>query len=74
MNLISERVVKNLGLEMKPHPKPCPLGWVCEDSKLNMSHQCKLKFSITTDFVDEVELDVVPLSICNIVLGGGLFF
>ena len=34
-----------------------------------MSHQCKLKFAITSDFVDEVELDVVPFDICGIVLG-----
>jgi hypothetical protein len=69
VNLISEQVVRNLGLEMKPHPKPYPLGWVCTDAKLHVSHQCKLNFSITSKFVYEVELDVVPLDICRIVLG-----
>ena len=69
MNLIYEQVVQNLGLEMKPHPKPYPLGWVCENSKLNVSHPCNLKFSITVGFVDEVVLDLVPLDICRIVLG-----
>ena len=37
VNLISEQVVRNLGLEMKPHPKPYPLGWVCIDAKLHVS-------------------------------------
>lgn len=50
---------------MKPNTKPYPLGWVCEDS----THECKLKFSITSSYVDEVEIDVVPLDICGIVLG-----
>jgi hypothetical protein len=30
---------------------------------------CKLRFSITANFIDEVELDVIPLDICGIVLG-----
>jgi hypothetical protein len=58
-----------LGLETKPHPKPYPLGWICEDAKLQVSQQCKLIFAITSKFIDEVELDVVPLDICGIVLG-----
>lgn len=31
--------------------------------------KCKLKFAITAKFIDEVELDVVPLDICGIILG-----
>jgi len=33
-NLIYEEIVKTMGLETKPHPKPYPLGWLCEDVKL----------------------------------------
>jgi hypothetical protein len=69
VNLISEQVVKNLGLETKPHPRPYPLGWVCDNAKLHVTKQCKLRFAITSSFIDEVELDVVPLDICGIVLG-----
>jgi hypothetical protein len=29
VNLISEALVKKMGLETKPHPKPYPLVWVC---------------------------------------------
>ena len=28
-----------------------------------------LKFSITTNYIDEVDLDVIPLDICGVVLG-----
>ena len=34
-----------------------------------MTRQCKLKFSFGSAYVDEVELDVIPLDICGIVLG-----
>ena len=59
---------------MKPHPNPYPLGWVCEDSNLNVTHQCNLKFAIPIGFVDEVVLDVVSLNICGIVLGSPYLF
>jgi hypothetical protein len=54
---------------MKPHPKPYPLGWVCDKEKLNVTKQCRIRFSIASKLIDEVDLDVVPLDICVIVLG-----
>jgi hypothetical protein len=68
-NLISEETVKKLKLETSPHPKPYPLGWICDNAKLQVTRRCKLRFVITVNFVDEVELDVIPLDICGIVLG-----
>ena len=69
VNLISETIVKKLGLETKPHKKPYPLGWACDKTKLQVTKQCKLRFSIESNFVDEIELDIVPLDIRGIVLG-----
>lgn len=69
VNLISEEVVKKLNLATTPHPKPYLLGWVCNYAQLQVTKQCKLKFTITANFVDEVEVDVVPLDICGLVLG-----
>jgi hypothetical protein len=69
VNLISESLVKNMGLEIKPHPKPYPLGWVCDKEKLNVTKQCRFIFSIASKLIDEVDLDVVSLDICDIVLG-----
>jgi hypothetical protein len=68
-NLISEDTVKKLKLETIPHPKSYPLGWICDNAKLQVTRRCKLRFAITAHFVDEVELDVIPLDICGIVLG-----
>ena len=56
-------------METKLHPKPYPLGWVCDNTHLQVTKQCRLRFAITFGFVDEVYLDVVPLDICGIVLG-----
>jgi hypothetical protein len=69
VNLISEENVKKPGLKTTPHKNPYPLGWVCEDAKLQVKKQCKIIFAITSKFFDKVELDFVPLDICGIVLG-----
>eukprot|EP00253_Pinus_taeda_P024266 PITA_24266 len=69
VNLIFEAIVKKLGLLITPHKKPYPLGWRHDKAKLQVTRQCKLKFSFRSAFVDEVELDVVPLDICGIFLG-----
>lgn len=69
-NLISENLVKKINLETIPHPKPYPLGWICRDVNLQVSKKCILWFAIISLFVDIVELDVVPLNIIGIVLGG----
>jgi hypothetical protein len=45
-----------------------PGGPVCEDVKLQVTKQCKIRFEITSKFFDEVELDVMPLDICYIIL------
>ena len=42
---------------------------MCDKTKLQVTKQCKLCFAIGSKFVDEVELDIVPLDIGGIVLG-----
>ena len=69
VNLISEAIVKKLGLVTTPHEKPYPLGWLNDKAQLQVTRQCKLKFSFGSAFVDEVELDIIPFDMCGIVLG-----
>jgi hypothetical protein len=45
------------------------LGSICDNAQLQVTKQCKLQFEITSNFIDEVELDIVPLEICEMVLG-----
>lgn len=68
VKLISESLVKKLGLETKLHLKIYPLGWVCDKSKLHVTKKCRAQFVIASKLVDEVDLDVVPLDIYGISL------
>ena len=54
VNLIFEAIVKKLGLATTPHKKPYPLGWLNDKAQLQVTRQCKLKFSFGLAFVDEV--------------------
>eukprot|EP00253_Pinus_taeda_P025207 PITA_25207 len=69
VNLISKAIVNKLGLVTTPHKKPYPLGWLNDKTQLQVSRQCKLKFSFGSTFLDEVELDTIPSDICGIFLG-----
>jgi hypothetical protein len=67
--LIASDLVNKLGLEVHNHPSPYPLGWVNKDANIKVTKKCKIKFDISVDFIDEVELDVVPINICGVVFG-----
>ena len=62
-------MVKKLGLEVRDHPNPYPLGWVHKDAKLKVRKQRKIRFATNAGFIDEVDLDVVPLDVCGVMLG-----
>eukprot|EP00253_Pinus_taeda_P032857 PITA_32857 len=66
VNLIFEAIVKKLGLLTTPHKRPYPLGWLCDKAKLQVTRQCKRRFAIGLLFLDEVELDVIPLDIVEL--------
>lgn len=66
-NLIVEDLVSKLGMEVHDHPHPYPLGWVNKNAKLRVTKQCKITFSTSANYIDEVEVDVVPLDVCGVV-------
>ena len=68
-NLILEEVVKKLGLNTKMHHKPYSLNWISKDNKFPITKQYIIKFAITSNYVDEVTSDVLPLETCGMVLG-----
>jgi hypothetical protein len=72
-NLISEETVKKLKLETIPHLKPYPLSWICDNAKLQVTRRCKLRFTITANFIDEVELDVIPVGYLWYCVGKPIF-
>jgi hypothetical protein len=48
-----EDLVNNFGLEVGDHPSPYLLRWVNKDVELRVTKLCKIKFSFTTDFINE---------------------
>ena len=63
-NLIASDLVNKLGLEIHDHMRPYPLGCVNKDVEIKVTKHCKINFAISQNFIDEVELDVVPLDVC----------
>jgi hypothetical protein len=45
------------------------LGWVEKDVDIKVTKQCKIELVVSDNFIDEVELDVVPLDVCGVVFG-----
>ena len=67
--LIFEKVVKPSGLKTKKHRRPHTLNGVSKNHKLSVSKQCILQFVVTSQYMDKVTCDVVPLDACGMVLG-----
>jgi hypothetical protein len=68
-NLISEELVKKLGLKTQIHHKTYTLKWMSNRHQMHITKQCTVKFAISNKYVDEVTCDVVSLKECGIVLG-----
>ena len=61
-------LVQRLGLKTLEHPKPYPLGWLHKDVELQVTKRCRFKFAMSEKFIDEIECDVVPLDVCEIIV------
>jgi hypothetical protein len=68
-NLIATDLVIKIGLKVHDHPIPYPLGWINKDVEIKVMKQCKIKFVVSVDFIDEVELEIIPLDLCGVVFG-----
>ena len=73
-NLISGALVEKLGLETKTHPRPYPLSWLQSKDSLIVDRQCTFKFALDESYIDEVTCDVVPLDVCQVMLGSPYLF
>jgi hypothetical protein len=67
-NLISAEVFMQLSLLTMPHPHPYTIKWLRKGSDIHVSQQCRLSYDIKP-FKDEVLCDVVPIEVCNVLLG-----
>ncbi|KAJ9542817.1 hypothetical protein OSB04_029323 [Centaurea solstitialis] len=68
-NLISASLVERLGLVTTPHPRPYSLGWIQKDVDMQINRQCKVRFAITNQYIDDILCEVVPLDIYQVIFG-----
>lgn len=68
-NMISETLVDEIGLETQDLVQPSSLAWLQREYVMRINHTCKIKFSISVSYVDEVECEVAPLDACDVMFG-----
>jgi hypothetical protein len=73
-NLISEELVKQLGLKTQTRHKPYTLKWMSNHHQMHITKQCTIKFAISSKYVEEVTCDVVSLRECGMILGSPYLF
>ncbi|KAF5448338.1 hypothetical protein F2P56_028883 [Juglans regia] len=69
MNVISNDAVEQLGLIVQKHPTPYRVSWVNEDNPILVKHCCLVKFALGRNYTDEAWCDVVPMTVCHLLLG-----
>ncbi|KAL4573498.1 hypothetical protein LXL04_020306 [Taraxacum kok-saghyz] len=68
-NVVSEDVVKKLGLEIEKHPKPYKLAWLQNGTDVTVSQQALVSFSIGPTYKDKIMCDIVAMDACHLLLG-----
>jgi hypothetical protein len=67
-NLASREMVEKLGLKLQRHPHPYHVQWLNESRDIKIGYKVKVPFKIG-EYVDTVECDVAPMSVCHMLLG-----
>jgi hypothetical protein len=67
-NLASSDMVEKLALTTKPHPRPYHIQWLNNSGKVKVTKLVRINFAIGS-YRDIVNCDVVPMDVCNILLG-----
>jgi hypothetical protein len=73
-SLISDELVKKLGLKTQMHHRPYTLKWMSNHHQMHITKQCTIKFAISSKYADEVTCDVVSLKECGMILGSPYLF
>lgn len=66
-NLIEENIMEDIGLYIHPHPHP--YAGISGNGEMQVTKQCRLKFAMNKDFIDEVFVNSIPHAIHGIILG-----
>jgi len=67
-NLSSREMGDKLDLKLLPHPHPYNVQWLNDSEDIKIGYKVKVLFKIG-EYVDTVESDVAPMSMCHLLLG-----
>jgi hypothetical protein len=67
-NLASCEILDKLGLKLQRHPHPYHVQWLNDSGDIKIAYRVKVPFKIG-EYIDTVECDVAPMSVCHLLLG-----
>jgi hypothetical protein len=67
-NLVSEELCSKLQLLKKKHPRPYKVQWLRDSGTIQVEHTMQVSLKIGA-YEDTLECDVVPMSVCHLLLG-----
>ncbi|KAK1692208.1 hypothetical protein QYE76_008905 [Lolium multiflorum] len=67
-NLASTELCSKLNLTLRKHPHPYHVQWLSDNGNVKIQHTVTISFKIGS-YEDTVECDVVPMTVCHILLG-----
>jgi len=69
LNVISTEAVDKLRLQKEKHPTPYNVSWITDNHPVMIQHRCLIQFFLSSHFEDEVWCDVLPMTVCHLLLG-----
>ncbi|KAK1646883.1 hypothetical protein QYE76_064688 [Lolium multiflorum] len=67
-NLASTELCEKLNLTLRKHPHPYHVQWLSDKGNIKIQHTVTVNFKIGP-YEDTVECDVVPMTVCHMLLG-----
>ena len=67
-NLEREELRSKLQLVKKKHPRPYKVQWLSDTGSIQLEHTVQVSFKVSA-YEDTLECDVVPMSVCHLLLG-----
>ena len=67
-NLASTELCEKLNLTLRKHPHPYHIQWLSDKGNVKIQHTVTVNFKIGP-YEDSVECDVVPMTVCHMLLG-----